>query len=139
MIDLDKTLPGDIPGLLRRGSPVWWRDEETPYIVCYVWRVCDDDSQGGENVLAAPCTAPCIGLEDCASNFAIDLTEKTGRVHAAWWALTHPNSVKGFNGRDAAVVEAAGAGVDMDDEETAVLKNLVLRLAGRLDLNPKDS
>ena len=82
------TLPGDIPGLLRRGSPVrlvrcgvggsgepWacmvWR------FSCGGWRIAWDD--GG------------FGFEDpvspgwVANHALLDLEDATGRAHAAWW------------------------------------------------------
>lgn len=91
----DLTLPGDIPGLLRRGSPVvkTWHD--------------DIDADGNPTVLF---TASGFYLRDLApdkagrrclcwfdnesigldSGFppALDLTDATGRAHAAWWLAT---------------------------------------------------
>lgn len=83
------TLPGSIPGLLRRGSPVFWRDEETPYVVCWVGPWPDSDSvEDGAIVLAAPCSIPTLGIEDNFTNFSLDLTDPTGRAHAAWWLMS---------------------------------------------------
>lgn len=80
------TLPGTIPGLLRRGSPVFWRDEQTTYVVAWVGPWPDSDTvDDGAIVLAAPASSPCLGVEDSSGNFALDLTDATGRAHAAWW------------------------------------------------------
>lgn len=122
------SLPGNIPGLLRRGSPVIWRDEDTPWVVCYVWRVCDDDPYGGENVLLAPCTTPCLGIEDSASNVALDLTDPTGRAHAAWWLNARRDQVTFL---EQYMVDAARMGIDMTPKQIDTLARLVLRLAGR--------
>lgn len=65
----DLTLPGDIPGLLRRGSPVIYRRRQDV--------VCDD-----------PGDAVYIGSVDfrvALDMLALDLTDPTGRAHAAWW------------------------------------------------------
>ena len=70
------TLPGDIPGLLRRGSPVVieeWRgnitsekpDDDGEYRVCGT----DNDRRNGW----------------WRTGLALDLTDATGRAHAAWW------------------------------------------------------
>lgn len=77
----DLTLTGAIPGLLRRGSPAWWRDEETPYVVTISYR----DADHAEWVVAAPCAGLPIGVQDDPSNFTLDLTDPTGRYHALLW------------------------------------------------------
>ena len=79
----DLTLPGDIPGLLRRGSPVFWRDEETPHVVLHADAV---------SVFAAPVSMPSIGVQDHPDAFALDLTDATGRFHAALWLLADLNA-----------------------------------------------
>lgn len=72
----DLTLPGDIPGLLRRGSPVLYRDEESWWTVLYI----EDDE-----ACAAPVGEVPLGAWGHLSDFALDLSDPTGRAHAAWW------------------------------------------------------
>lgn len=82
----DLTISGAIPGLLRQGSPVWWRDEVTPYTVTWVGPWPDSDSlEDGAIALIAPGASPCIGLDTNAEDLALDLTDATGRAHVAWW------------------------------------------------------
>lgn len=85
--DMDETLtlPGTIPGLLRRGSPVWHPrlGAKTPCVVVachtndrtarvgYPWPI--DGEDGDTWALDA---------------LDLDLTEATGRAHAAWWLDT---------------------------------------------------
>ena len=73
---LTPTLPGSIPGLLRRGSPVFYRDEESSWTV-----LCID----GDEVCAAPVGEVPLGLWGMCDDFTLDLTDATGRAHAAWW------------------------------------------------------
>lgn len=79
-------MPAYLPGLLRRGSPVFWRDEATPWTVTWIGPWPDSDStEDGAIVLAAPSSVPCLGIEDNWTNFVLDLTDATGRAHLAWW------------------------------------------------------
>lgn len=75
------TLTGAIPGLLRRGSPVWWRDEETPFVVTCGCVDTDDATW----TIAAPCAGITLGVQDDPSNFTLNLTDPTGRYHALLW------------------------------------------------------
>jgi hypothetical protein len=73
------TLPGAIPGLLRRGSPAAW--------VSPLWHpilVTRLDT--------SPLREPCCWVLDgereqraTLAEVALDLTDATGRAHAAWW------------------------------------------------------
>ena len=74
-------LTGAIPGLMRRGSPAWWRDEETPYIVTMTYADADEAVW----MVGAPCLGIPIGVQDEPSNFVLDLTDPTGRYHALLW------------------------------------------------------
>jgi len=87
------TLPGSIPGLLRRGSPVLVAPEAaTP--------------RRGVVVDFAHKPAGAMALDDylvargakmprnwMASNLLLDLTDATGRTHAAWWLEGQVNSI----------------------------------------------
>ena len=70
------TLPGSIHGLLRRGSPVFYRDEESSWTVLWI---------DGDEGCAAPVGEVPLGLWGMGDDFALDLTDATGRAHAAWW------------------------------------------------------
>lgn len=78
------TLTGAIPGLLRRGSPVAWRDEETPFVVV-LSRAWPTPGPVDGVVLAAPAQELCLGVQDDPSNFTLDLSDPTGRYHALLW------------------------------------------------------
>ena len=80
------TLPGTPKGLLRRGSPAVVKAvPEHPAVVVQLTTThavvsfadtCDDDGPSwGELPLAL---------------LALDLTDPTGQVHAAWWAMKQP-------------------------------------------------
>ena len=64
------TLPGDIPGLLRRGSPVFAYSDK-PKVVGNI----------------SPSGIASVGPHAAVAPAAIrlDLTDATGRAHAAWW------------------------------------------------------
>ncbi len=75
----DLTLPGSIPGLLRRGSPVPHpRAADVPCVVVGVRedvaRIAYPWPRNHEDVDAWP-----------LGDLALDLTDATGRAHAAWW------------------------------------------------------
>lgn len=120
------TLPGSIPGLLRRGSPViehgaWAVVVETEED-CGRFRVYD----GGQ-----------VG-DSSRSVCALDLSDPTGRAHAAWWVL----------GQSAGPVSKALAALDTSSTyllglidrccagsatafDTEALRRIVLHVAGR--------
>lgn len=84
----DLTLPGSIPGLLRRGSPVrrgpWAAVVTSPPAVAPDWWTV---AAGETNDPGGP-----SWCEDRASAFALDLTDATGRAHAAWWVGEHTDA-----------------------------------------------
>jgi len=122
------TLPGDISGLLRRGSPVHWRDEQTPFVVAWVGPWPDADLDDGAIVQAAPCGYGLISVEDTARNFALDLTDRTGCAHAAAYAYATGRGREADGWR---LFESALHFEDMSPEDTDRLARLCLRLAGR--------
>lgn len=109
------TLPGDIPGLLRRGSPLRVRGARTVAVVLFDGRV-------------AYATKGALD-DDVLGAVALDLTDPTGRAHAAWWALDRDGFGIGLDHGD--LIEDATQGADMIPEEIDALAHLVLRLAGR--------
>ena len=74
------TLPGAIPGLLRRGSPCLFRDGDGP-ITLHVANYERDEFMGG--VGRDYQHSYTNGAE--AAGLLLDLTDATGRAHAAWW------------------------------------------------------
>ena len=112
-------LPGDIEGLLRRGSPVVCGGDRgivkrrcRDHLLDGEW-VCCWDSHDGEAVEYGP---------------DLDLTDPTGRAHAAAWVE--------FQGRRPTVsqinaLHAARRFHDMTPDQIDTLRLLVLRLAGR--------
>ena len=118
MSALLNTIPGDLPGLLRRGSPVI-------------------HAAFGAGVLRDPALSDCLFERGRAGSepgrLLLDLTDPTGRAHAAWWVgaridLTvwpiEPGS------EDEARMLAQG-GEDLTPTQIDTLARLVLRLAGR--------
>ena len=87
------TLPGSIPGLLRRGSPVIQTTETRgEYIIPvgsrYTVLVVDDGSRCAADaaVLGAP---GCFSGTHKREHIGLDLSDPTGRAHAAWWAVDY--------------------------------------------------
>jgi len=77
-------LPGTIPGLLRRGSPVAWRiDGETIEAAGVVLRVL---SNGRSCAVAAHMDDSLLERDKLPlPHLDLDLTDATGRAHAAQW------------------------------------------------------
>lgn len=80
----EHTLPGDLPGLVRRGAPVMLMHRvgvvvEDPLGCTSVLVVVE----AGEDDESEPAAMSCISL----SRLALDLTDPTGRIHALWWLL----------------------------------------------------
>lgn len=127
------TLPGDIPGLLRRGSALLYTAALMPAVVVAVIDEEFGDSPMlslaifGQNVLSDRC----VDVPSCEvrSQVVLDLTDPTGRAHAAWWALDRDGFGIGLDHGD--LIEDATQGADMIPEEIDALARLVLRLAGR--------
>ena len=118
------TLPGTIPGLLRFGSPV--RSATDPARVGVV--VGTGSSRG---LLVWWCMAE--RAEWCPSEggpVALDLSESTGRAHAAWWI--EPNDIgprPATNDEEFALYRALH-GEDMSAGDIATLRGYAIRLAG---------
>lgn len=109
----------DIFGLLRRWSPVFLTGEDEGY------RSAVADPERPDIVTDE-------GTKDVES-VALDLTDKYGRVDAAWWAYAtckqHPHLTMSY-GEDAICMTAL-LGDDMTPAQIDTLARLVLRLAGR--------
>lgn len=124
MSALLNTLPGDIPGLLRSHSSVIvagetqsvrgleYASDETLYIRLFGW-----------------------GRPFHGSEVALDLTDPTGRAHAAWWLMDRWRSGPRLPVEDRGLVldacRFAEQGADMTSEQIDTFARLVLRLVGR--------
>lgn len=122
------TLPGDIPGLLRRGSIVFYC-ESAPATVL-VMREIRPDVMGASIALDGQNVLPdrCVDAE--FRHLALDLTDPTGRWHAALWARAARND-EPWSLPENDAVDLALLGVPLKPYEITLLRNVVLRLAGR--------
>ena len=130
MTELQTSIPGDIPGLLRRGSPVFLLGSKgrstTPYVVT------DPPNNDGLVWIACP-GAWRAAQEPRIASVALDLTDPTGRAHAAWWSTARFHMITDYGEWSAARYRLCRAmeGADMTPEQIDTLARLVLRLAGR--------
>ena len=124
----DLTLPGIIPELLRRGSP------------------CTHDDGSGRLVVLTPADqlpARMVDVADAvngdvvafsAAHLALDLTDATGRCHAAWWLLNEAENVTvscGVTQEEAqALLFMAMYGKPMSDDDVRALRLVCLHVAG---------
>lgn len=122
MSDLLTTIPDaqDIHGLLRRWSPVFLTGKDAGYksAVADPERLSIVTAEGAEDV----------------DSVALDLTDPTGRVHAAWWVRGWISSRGGWAGLTTATLDLLVAVCDghpMTSAQIDALARLVLRLAGR--------
>lgn len=119
------TLPGEIPGLLRRGSPVLRR--RNPLVD---WVVSSIASDGMVWLAGAGEVCPeTLGKMD---GLMLDLTDPTGRAHAAWWVRGYlaPPGVVIAPQPDTEWYFKALFGEDMRPREIAELVAVVKHYAG---------
>lgn len=76
----DLTLPGDIPGLLRRCSPVVVAEDLHEGKAMTLHALGNGFASGAVDGLSDVCAGHVASL-------ALDLTDATGRAHAAWWLV----------------------------------------------------
>lgn len=125
--------PATLPGLLRAGTGVRWRDEETRYVVTAPPFPDADDALW---VIAAPCAGIPLGVQDDPSNFTLDLDNATTRAHLAWWILDRaadPYFARMDRDEFAATVDAAERayrGQPMNDRHINTLTTVARHLAG---------
>lgn len=131
----DLTLPGEIPGLLQRGSPVVPAGEDPtkfPTMNGIAARGASVDGAMYYVLWDKPCgRAERLDRVHMAL-LALDMTDRSGRVHAAWWVARKVGgrlheALDAVDG-SALVVWLAVSGEDMTDEQIATLRDLVLRL-----------
>jgi len=138
MNPLLNSVPGDITGLLRRGSPI---------IAANTFRGIVAENPAG-------CSSTLVTLEqdedtmdlrlEMLHALALDLTDPTGRAHAAAWAsnaLGYRTTPMGYwepsdraphtVGHEREAIMLAIRWRDMTPEQIDTLARLILRLAGR--------
>lgn len=133
MSDLLNTLPGDIPGLLRRGSPV--QALRHPDARSTVITVTAQHARVGFPWVINDEHADALWLD----RLVLDLTDPTGRAHAAWWVQEQRARHHGGGGPDwlktvagwYTVLHLSMHGLDLTPTQIDTLARLVLRLAGR--------
>lgn len=143
MGELLSTLPGDIPGLLRRGSPVLYTAGLIPGVI--VALVAEElGSYSDPPILSVALFGQHVLPDRCMDvyahdrwHLALDLTDKTGRWHAALWAAeqveaTQAGARGALTGMEFRVWTDATQGRAMTLLSIDTLARLVLRLAGRL-------
>jgi len=111
------TLPGDIPDLIRRGSPATVYSDK-PMVVNYV----------------SPSGLASVGPHSAVGLVAIrlDLTDATGRAHTQWWCNAQPGLMSIDSGWVAEVVHHRPDDEDWwTPERIAGLRYVAMLLAGR--------
>ena len=132
MSELLTSIPGDIPGLLRRGSPVLVLvDSDGLAVVRGV--VLDPSIEPNEADPRCLTWNERNGRDNKAQMFVrLDLTDATGRAHAAWWAAQRESTLDDVAWMQlSAARNRAERGWEMDPIQIDTLARLVLRLAGR--------
>ena len=124
------TLPGTIPGLLRRGSPVRASNDPERLGV-----VVGTGSSLGTLVFWHWSETTSWTLETPVD---LDLSDPTGRAHAAWWLWRQDiNAVElaiatvlGPNTDYAGWLDEVSSGADDSDDDIAALRLVCLHVAG---------
>ncbi len=119
MSTLLSTLPGDIPGLLRRGSPVCYYSQRRDEMLTDVASRIDEGYA--------------YGPDQACADLSLDLSDETGRAHVYAW-LTRQEAAH-LNLRDDAaarrVFVQARDFEPMTATEIDTLARFALRVAGR--------
>ena len=111
------SVPGDIPGLLRRGSPLVyarWRDSRAVVGEAKAFQWKEDN-----------------GPWQPSDVWHLDLTDPTGRAHAAWCCGSAVLGGFRISDDESTQLDRARYGEDMTPAEIDTLARLILRLAGR--------
>ena len=123
-MSLLSSLPGDIPGLLRRCSPLVFVGLPDLGIERGTRGVLDAISGDGKR-LCVDAFPDLVGLHEVV----LDLTDPTGRAHAAAWVLSQRATTSSID--EAEALRLALVWSDMTPAQIDTLARLVLRLAGR--------
>lgn len=127
------SIPGDIPGLLRAGSVLCHNGRRAValHVIEDFVLVAHHASGADEEIEVEGGTVP-WGL------VALDLTDPTGRAHAAWWVqfriINTPDALPeqvGMVRQCVLIIRCALSGLEMTPIQIDILARLVLRLAGR--------
>ena len=128
MSALLNTIPGDIPGLLRKWPPVLVMIDSDKAPVRGV--VIDPTIEPDEPDLRCLVWNERNGRDNKAAMFVrLDLTDATGRAHAAWWVRERFNPTRSIQEEDA--LSLAETALEFNTFQIGTLRSLVLRLAGR--------
>lgn len=123
----------DIPGLCLVWSPLFIGMPATGRIARGALRSVDPMSDGRYRVWAENDFAGALGA--LPADLWLDLTDPTGRAHAAWWLMDRWRSGPRLPVEDRRLVievcRFAEQGADMTPTQIDTLARLVLRLAGR--------
>lgn len=131
------TLPGDIPGLIRRGSPVLYTEALIPGVALAL--IAEELGEFSDPPILSVALFGQHVIEDrCVDivwrdrhHLHLDLTDATGRVHAAWFCGSAVLGGFRISDDESTQLDRARYGEDMTPEEIDTLARLVLRLAGR--------
>lgn len=131
------TLPGIILGLLRRGSPVVSTIDGTRGVLCH-----HDEPDAGSTPSPLGWFVADLDVEAISvwryDEIALDLTDPTGRAHAAWWLAARGSYyVPAQRSFDDLTDEAwitiwrrIKDGSDLTDVQIDALRRVVLAVAG---------
>jgi hypothetical protein len=117
------TLPGTIPGLRLHSAPVIYLRTGDRGVAMLtpdgriVVMFCPAGARGPWTEAASP------------DELALDLSDPTGRAHAAWWAVAH-SDLSTISAHDARVILSAVTGEDMKPEDVDRLRLVCLHVAG---------
>lgn len=119
-------VPATIPGLVQPGSNCITKASSRAIVV----QIYAENEIGGASPAVDPEMgdeiAPWYGVLDWLD---VDLTDRTSRVHAAWWCEDN-RAGRPLKQRELLVIQRAMAGLSMTPGEIDTLARLVLRLAG---------
>lgn len=125
------TLPGTLPGLFRRCSPIVIT-ETTGAGTCEIRA----GQRGVVLLTTSGDVGPVVALADGRTlpipgeHLALDLTDATGRSHAAWWARPRIHGNLLGEMADSPLLWGAISRADLSPEHIAALRDLCLGLAG---------
>lgn len=123
--DLLNRIRGDLPGLLRRGTPV--RNKSNGWLG-YVWSVHPATSE------ANVCYCLCGATPTPITNLEMDLGNATARCHLAWWVRANTDTGNVFGALVAVEHVALRKAVynePMTPDQIDTLARIALRLAER--------
>jgi len=119
------TFPADVPGVLRRGSPVL--HPRRAGVTCVVVSPTPTAAR-----VAYPWVIDGMAGDDWAlRDLVLDLSDATGRAHLAWWLVREGLVVRSTRSDEDIAWVLAERGADMTPQQIDTLARLGLRLANR--------